>query len=159
MSVIPVCFAAMTSFLRRISMIVDCTEAQISSMFSVMKLGFFCTSFCKKYNIDVSFIDMDKPYAFNQYNPLSQRYTIYISNAVDRYSSKILCAHELGHIFCEKPQAVSLFDHEIDPVSEFIANSFASLIVPFDARFKLEDDTTIEDYNNFVTSLILKKNY
>lgn len=113
----------------------------------------------KKYNIDVSFIDMDKPYAFNQYNPLSQRYTIYISNAVDRYSSKILCAHELGHIFCEKPQAVSLFDHEIDPVSEFIANSFASLIVPFDARFKLEDDTTIEDYNNFVTSLILKKNY
>ena len=113
----------------------------------------------KQYNIDVSFIDMDKPYAFNQYNPLSQRYTIYISNAVDRDSSKILCAHELGHIFCEKPQAVSLFDHEIEPVSEFIANSFASLIVPFDARFKLEDDSTIEDYNDFVTSLILKKNY
>lgn len=113
----------------------------------------------KQYNIDVSFIDMDKPFAFNQYNPLSRRYTIYISNAVDRYSSKILCAHELGHIFCERPQAVSLFDHEIDPVSEFIANSFASLIIPFDARFKLDDDTTIEDYNDFVTSLILKKNF
>lgn len=111
----------------------------------------------KQYNIDVSFIDMDKPFAFNQYNPLSRRYTIYISNAVDRYSSKILCAHELGHIFCERPQAVSLFDREIDSISEFIANSFASLIVSFDARFKLDDDTTIEDYNDFVTSLILKK--
>ena len=111
----------------------------------------------KEYNIDVSFIDMDEPYAFNQYNPLSRRYTIYISNAVDKYSAKILCAHELGHIFCEKPQAVNLFDHKIDPVSEFTANCFASFLVPFDARFTLKDDTTIEDYNDFVASLILKK--
>lgn len=110
-----------------------------------------------EYGIGVSFIDMDEPYAFNNYNPTTQTFTIYISNMVDRYSSKILCAHELGHIFCEKPQAVNLFDHQIDPVSEFVANTFASMLVPFDARFNLKDDTTIEEYNEFVASLILKK--
>lgn len=111
----------------------------------------------EKYGVEVSFIDMNEPYAFNNYNPTTRTYTIYISNMVDRYSSKILCAHELGHIFCEKPQAVNLFDHKIDSVSEYIANTFASMLVPFDARFNLEDDTTIEEYNEFVASLILKK--
>lgn len=110
----------------------------------------------KRYGIDVSLIEMDEPYAFTNYNPSSITYAIYISSKVDRYSRKILCAHELGHIFCGKPQAVNLFSHEIDPLSEFVANSFASLIVPFDSRFVVTDDTTIEEYNKFVVSLIIK---
>lgn len=112
----------------------------------------------KQFNIDVSYIRMDEPYAFKQYNPVSEKYSIYISNTVDRYSQKILCAHELGHIFCEEPQAVSLFDHQIDPVSEYIANAFASLIVPFGSRFELTVDSTIEEFNEYVSSLIFKKN-
>lgn len=108
-------------------------------------------------NIDVSFIDMISPPAFNNYNPQTNSYSIYISNNVDRFSAKILCAHELGHIFCDSPKEVTLFDHKIDPASEFIANSFASYIVPFDSRFKVTRNTTIEDYNEFVSSLILIK--
>lgn len=111
-----------------------------------------------KNNIDVSFIDMEHPYAFKTLNPQTNTYTIYISNLVDKYSSKILCAHELGHIFCEGPAEVSLFDHKIDPVSEYIANTFAAMLVPYDVRFKISDDTTIEDFNAFtVNQIYLKK--
>lgn len=110
------------------------------------------------YNISVSFVDMNKPYAFNVYNPESNTYSIYISNQVDKYSAKILCAHELGHIFCEKLKTPSLFDHKQDPVSEYTANLFASGIVPFSTRFKQVENTTIEEFNEFVESLIYKKN-
>lgn len=113
---------------------------------------------CQKHNIDYSFIDIESPLAYTAYNAIRGGFDIYISNKVDNYSAKILCYHELGHIFCESPHAVSLFDHQIDPNSEFIANFFASLMIPVAERFTINSDTSIEEFNEYISKQIYKKN-
>jgi Zn-dependent peptidase ImmA (M78 family) len=85
------------------------------------------------------------------------KYTMFISKDVDRYSQKILCYHELGHIVCEGKPGPCLFDHTIDPESEFIANYFAAGFLPIFSRVKFSKNTTLEEVNAYVSSLIVSK--
>ncbi len=112
---------------------------------------------CQKFGIDYCFIDIDEPLAYNHFNPLKNRYDIYISGNVDKYSAKILCYHELGHILRERSQYVSLFNHEIDPESEFYANYFTSQFLPIFSRQTITQDTNIEAINEYVTCQIRRK--
>lgn len=113
---------------------------------------------CQAFGIDYCFIDIDEPLAYNHYNPLKKRYDIYISGSVDKYSSKILCYHELEHIFRERSHYVCLFDQEIDPESEFYANYFTSQFLPIFSRQKITPNTNIEAINEYVSTQIRKKN-
>lgn len=111
----------------------------------------------KYYGIDVRFITTtgDAPaFSIPSFDD-SSKYTMFISKDVDRYSKKILCYHELGHLLCEGQPGVYLFDHTIDHESEFTANYFAASFLPIFSRMIITDDTTIEDANEYVSSLII----
>lgn len=80
---------------------------------------------------------------------------IYISDAADKYSKQILCAHELGHLLLDNCDSVSLFDETIDCVSEFEANIFAFYLYPKAfVRLDFEENDTIGKFNRFVASQI-----
>lgn len=104
----------------------------------------------KYFDIDVSFIPMMSPYAMTNYNPLSNSFSIYIADDVDRYSQKILCYHELGHILCEGKHPTYLFDGTIDHESEFTANLFMSNFLPVFSRLDIKKTTDIKAINKFV---------
>ena len=83
---------------------------------------------------------------------------IYISNAADKYSQQILCAHELGHLILDNCNSVSLFDETIDSESEVEANAFAYYLYPKAfVRLNNEDISTGRKFNRFVASLIRYK--
>ena len=108
----------------------------------------------QRYGIAVSFCDIEASLAYSFFDNLEERFCIYISNKVDSFSANILCFHELGHIFCEGDAVVNLFDTELDPHSEFVANFFAATFLPLDNRFEINDDATIEDFNRHIASHI-----
>lgn len=86
-----------------------------------------------------------------------QTSTIYINDELDNYSKKIICAHELGHLFSNSiaTNEASLFDSSIDSVSEFLANYMVLCLMPrvfvFAAFEKYE---TLHEFNAYVSSCI-----
>ena len=108
----------------------------------------------KHYGIETAFIPIMEPPALSIPDDYG-KYTMYISNLVDRYSQKILGYHELGHVLCENLPRVHLFDHTIDHESEFLANYFVAGFLPIFSRIKFTGSTQIEDINTYVSSLII----
>lgn len=58
--------------------------------------------------------------------------SIYISSALDSYSKKIVCAHELGHISLQSREELNLFESGSDTksIKEYEANLFAIELLP-----------------------------
>ena len=108
----------------------------------------------KHNRIEYALVPITEPFALSIPNKLG-KYTMYISSLVDRYSQKILCYHELGHVLCENIPNVYLFDHTIDHESEFLANYFAANFLPILSRMNIDPETSIEDVNDYITSLII----
>lgn len=80
---------------------------------------------------------------------------IYISDAADKYSQQILCAHELGHLILDKYESPSLFDETIDSECEVEANTFAYYLYPKAfVRLSDKDIATGRSFNRFVVNLI-----
>lgn len=83
--------------------------------------------------------------------------TIYINDKLDNYSKKIICAHELGHLFSDElfDNDVSLFDESIDSESEFFANFMVYCLMPHVFVFAaLDKYETIHEFNSYVASCI-----
>lgn len=88
------------------------------------------------YNINCQFVDL--PENISAYSN-SKDCTIYINKCfkVDNYSAKILCAHELGHIFLHYNDIAAMeYNRYIDSkitdesIKEYEANIFAILLMP-----------------------------
>lgn len=81
---------------------------------------------------------------------------IYISNKIDSYSKKIVCAHELGHyILHDNVDSFKLFYAGKESIIEFEANLFVKEIMPqVFARAKWNNFEYITDFNEYVESQI-----
>lgn len=82
------------------------------------------------------FVNVDKTEA-NTLNPQKHSLyipsaTIFLSNSLNPYSQKIVCAHELGHIVLQKNNELNLFDtsNPQDNLAEHEANIFAIELMP-----------------------------
>lgn len=104
-------------------------------------------------DIEVVFTEIKFAPAFFNRSRIDNKTTIYISSNTNSYAKRLLCSHELGHILCEDYET-DLFDHRIDPESEFIANSFAMLIddgiLDKSVRSEITVNTDVENINNFI---------
>lgn len=58
--------------------------------------------------------------------------TIFLSTALDSYSQKIVCAHELGHVLVQYNESLNLFESnsENSKIKEYEANLFAIELLP-----------------------------
>lgn len=58
--------------------------------------------------------------------------TIFLSSKLDKYSQKIVCAHELGHVLLHNKERLNLFDikDQADSFTEYEANIFAIELLP-----------------------------
>lgn len=86
-----------------------------------------------------------------------QSSTIYINDELDNYSKKIICAHELGHLYSDKlfDNDFSLFDESIDSESEFFANFMVYCLMRRVFVFAaLDKYKTIHEFNSYVASRI-----
>lgn len=107
----------------------------------------------KIYDVEISNTHIKTTPAFFNRHRLTGKTTIYIDTNTNEYAQNILCLHELGHILCDDFET-DLFDHKVDPVSEFTANAFMILIMG-DALRHLQGclitgDTKIENINNYI---------
>lgn len=80
--------------------------------------------------------------------------TIFINSKLSLYSRKILCAHELGHLFFHDDYLELLFDPEINPVYEYEANYFAAMLLPQIAVDVNIKKFTIEEFNEYIANKI-----
>ena len=83
--------------------------------------------------------------------------TIYINEQLDNYSRKIICAHELGHLYSDSisENEASLFDSSIDSESEFLANYMVKCLMPNVFIFATSERyETIHAFNDYVESCI-----
>lgn len=122
------------------------------------KLGYSTDPYkiAKDHNIDVNFVKLNG-LALSCQDRLTKLYSIYINKDMSDLSKKILCFHELGHIFCEGGE-VNLYNHRNDPVSEFTANSFMMCCLPYVFKgLNLQTYTHIESINNYITTCKLHK--
>ncbi|MEW4414462.1 ImmA/IrrE family metallo-endopeptidase [Clostridium sp. AN503] len=57
---------------------------------------------------------------------------IYLSDSLDSYSKKIVCAHELGHVLLQYKEELNLFEstNETKDIKEYEANLFAIELLP-----------------------------
>lgn len=105
--------------------------------------------------VTIRFVNLTEAFGFVDKGKDIEDSTIYINDELDKYSKKIICAHELGHLFTDTSDAPSLFDTSIDSVSEFYANYFVKCLMPqvfvFAALDKYE---TFDDFNRYVSSCI-----
>lgn len=81
---------------------------------------------------------------------------IYINQALDDYSKRIVCAHELGHFILHKQtNAFELFYAGEENITEFEANLFVKEIMPqVFAKQDINDFEYISDFNKYVESKI-----
>lgn len=111
----------------------------------------------RDYNIDVTFANI-KGLALSFFDYSTERYSIFINKNMSKESKRILCFHELGHIFCEDVGEANLYNHRLDPVSEFTANSFMLCFLPSISNgLNLKRETHIESVNNYITVCKLHK--
>lgn len=107
------------------------------------------------YGIKYHFVPTTRPYAFTAPNPITNKPEIYISENVTPLSKKILCYHELGHIFCESQNDAHLFTGKIDHESEFLANFFVLQFLPELLEHKnVMGSTDIRAINKYMTFCI-----
>lgn len=59
--------------------------------------------------------------------------SIYLSNKLNFFTQRIVCAHELGHIFLHKKDQLNLFNssEDLKNMSEYEANLFAIELMPY----------------------------
>lgn len=81
--------------------------------------------------------------------------TIFINWYYGRYSQKILCAHELGHLRLHKYDDKNLFDKCSDPIKEYEANYFAALLIPPLLRTVDIAKMTTEQFNNHIINQVI----
>jgi Zn-dependent peptidase ImmA (M78 family) len=111
----------------------------------------------KDYNIDVTFTKL-KGLALSFYNKIIGQYQIFINQDMSKESKRILCFHELGHIFCEDIGEANLYNHRLDPVSDFTANAFMLCFIPSISNgLNLQRETPIESVNKYITVSKLHK--
>lgn len=80
--------------------------------------------------------------------------TIFINSRLSLYSKKILCAHELGHLFFHDDYLELLFDPEINPIYEYEANYFAAMLLPqIMADINIEK-FTVREFNEYIANKI-----
>lgn len=85
----------------------------------------------KKFNINVSVIPLKGLSGISDISPTGHA-TIYLSSALNSYAKKIVCAHELGHIFLHRDTELNLFtvDGNKNSLTEYEANIFALELLP-----------------------------
>lgn len=80
--------------------------------------------------------------------------TIFIDSKLSLYSKKILCAHELGHLFFHGDYLELLFDPEINPIYEYEANYFAAMLLPQILSNANIEDFSIHEFNEYIAEKI-----
>lgn len=85
----------------------------------------------KRFNIKISVITLKGLSGISDISRSGQA-TIYLSSTLNSYAKKIVCAHELGHIFLHKDTELNLFtvDGNKSSLSEYEANIFAMELMP-----------------------------
>ena len=112
----------------------------------------------EKNNIDIVTTQIVYVPAFYNRSLIDDSVTIFISDNTNSYAKKMLCWHELGHIFCENHDT-DLFDHRINPVSEFTANFFMIHFMPeLFSRQPITKDTKIENINKCIALKVATNN-
>ena len=103
---------------------------------------FFDTSdpfrICKLLEIKVHIVSLEGLYGFSNIpNSANEELSIsnasiFLSNKLNSYSRKIVCAHELGHILLQGNEQLNLFDIENtgNDLAEYEANLFAIELMP-----------------------------
>ncbi len=133
--------------LKKIEYIVEClkrTYRNSDPFYIARELGIRC-NICQ--------LTDDTP-AFSAKETKDDPGTIFINSKLSLYSRKILCAHELGHLFFHDDYLELLFDPEINPVYEYEANYFAAMLLPQIAVDINIKKFTIEEFNEYIANKI-----
>lgn len=80
---------------------------------------------------------------------------IYIDKSFGSYSRKILCAHELGHLWLHRRDDANLFDNGFNPLKECEANYFASLLIPQLIGTIDIYQLTIDEFNDLIMRKVI----
>lgn len=115
--------------------------AKLKSTVQKCKL-FFDTSdpfkICKLLEIKIHIVSLEGLYGFSNIPNSADaelsisNASIFLSNKLNPYSRKIVCAHELGHILLQGNEQLNLFDIENpgNDLAEYEANLFAIGLMP-----------------------------
>lgn len=90
---------------------------------------------CKLLDIKLRFIHLSSGiYGFSDLERNAENFsaTIFLSNALNPYAQRIVCAHELGHILLHGNERLNLFDinEQENSLPEYEANLFAIELMP-----------------------------
>ena len=107
---------------------------------------------CDIVGVDVRITTIKSVPAFYQRDLMSNRATIYIDSRKSKYVRTLLCWHELGHILTEEKSA-NLFNHKLNPVSEFTANVIAMHFMDGlgISEADIDMETPIENINKYIS--------
>ena len=108
------------------------------------KLGVICT-LCE--------LTDDTP-AFSARGTENDLGTIFINSKLSSYSRKILCAHELGHLFFHEEYREILFDPEINPKYEYEANYFAAKLMPQIVVNINFSNFSVQEFNDYIANKV-----
>ena len=133
------------SKLEQIENIVDCivkTFRNRDPFYIARKLGVKCT-ICEL---------TDNTPAFSARETSDDPGTIFINSKLSSYSMKILCAHELGHLFFHEEYCEIFFDPEINPKHEYEANYFAAKLMPQIVVNIDISKLSVQEFNDYIAA-------
>lgn len=133
--------------LKRIEYIVSCLKKfyhNSDPFYIARKLGVKC-NMCEL---------TDGAPAFSMQETEDDPGTIFIDSKLSLYSKKILCAHELGHLFFHSDYLELLFDPEINPIYEYEANYFAAMLLPQILSNSNIEEFSIHEFNEYIAEKV-----